>query len=126
MAGIVGLTELQHTNGNSMLTVATTGDGILVALEILYSMRKGKKASELFNNFKQIPQKLVNVNVKDKSVINSQKCRKSIVNVRKLLNNKGRILVRPSGTEPKIRIMCESNDKKLMTKCINLIKHSIK
>ncbi len=105
---------------------ATTGDGILVALEILYSMRKGKKASELFNNFKQIPQKLVNVNVKDKSVINSQKCRKSIVNVRKLLNNKGRILVRPSGTEPKIRIMCESNDKKLMTKCINLIKHSIK
>ena len=105
---------------------ATTGDGILVALEILYSMRKGKKASELFNNFKQIPQKLVNVNVKDKSVINPQKCRKSIVNVRKLLNNKGRILVRPSGTEPKIRIMCESNDKKLMTKCINLIKHSIK
>ena len=105
---------------------ATTGDGILVALEILYSMRKGKKASELFNNFKQIPQKLVNVNVKDKSVINSQKCRKSIVNVRKLLNNKGRILVRPSGTEPKIRIMCESNDKKLMIKCINLIKHSIK
>ena len=68
----------------------------------------------------------MNVNVKDKSVINSQKCRKSIVNVRKLLNNKGRILVRPSGTEPKIRIMCESNDKKLMTKCINLIKHSIK
>ena len=104
---------------------ATTGDGILVALEILYSMSKGKKASELLNNFKQIPQKLVNINVKDKLVINSLKCKNSIINAKKLLMNKGRILVRASGTEPKIRIMCESNNKKLMRKCINLIKKSI-
>jgi len=105
---------------------ATTGDGMLVALEVLYSMRKGKKASELFNNFKQIPQKLINIYVKDKSIIDSKNCRKSIFNAKKILNNKGRILVRPSGTEPKIRIMCESNDKKLMTKSINLVKRSIK
>ncbi len=104
---------------------ATTGDGILVALEVLYSMRKGNKASELFNNFKQIPQKLVNIHVKDKLIINSQKCKKTILEVKKLLKNKGRILVRPSGTEPKIRIMCESSDKKLMIKCINLVKRSI-
>ena len=92
---------------------ATTGDGILVALEVLYSMRKGKKASELFNNFKQIPQELVNIIVKDKLIINSKNIKKSILNAKKLLKNNGRILVRPSGTEPKIRIMCESNDKKL-------------
>ena len=104
---------------------ATTGDGILVALEVLYSMRNGNKASELFNNFKQIPQTLINIYKKDKSVINSKKCKKSITDAKKLLMGKGRILVRPSGTEPKIRIMCESNDKKLMTKCINLIKQSI-
>tara|TARA_B100000401_G_scaffold430945_1_gene366357 strand:- start:856 stop:1356 length:501 start_codon:yes stop_codon:yes gene_type:complete len=104
---------------------ATTGDGILVALEILYSMRKGKKASELFNNFNQIPQKLININIKDKLIINSKSCKKSIIAAKKLLKNKGRILVRPSGTEPKIRIMCETNDKKLMTKCINLVKQSI-
>ena len=104
---------------------ATTGDGILVALEVLYSMRKGKKASELLNNFNKIPQKLVNIYVKDKSVINSKLCKKSVINAKKLLKNKGRILVRSSGTEPKIRIMCESNDKKLMTKCINLVKRSI-
>ena len=105
---------------------ATTGDGMLVALEVLYSMRKGKKASELLNNFKQIPQKLINIYVKNKSIINSKNCRKSIFNAKKILNNKGRILVRPSGTEPKIRIMCESNDKKLMKKSINLVKRSIK
>ena len=104
---------------------ATTGDGILVALEILYSMRKGKKASELFNNFFQIPQELVNINVKDKLIIHSKKCKKSISKAKKLLTGNGRILVRSSGTEPKIRIMCESNDKKLMRKCINLIKKSI-
>ncbi len=103
---------------------ATTGDGILVALEVLYSISKGKKASELFNNFIQIPQKLININVKDKSIINSYKCKKSISYAKKIINNKGRILVRPSGTEPKIRIMCETNDKKLMSKCINLIKKS--
>ncbi len=104
---------------------ATTGDGILVALEVLYSMRKGKKASELFNNFDQIPQKLININVKDKAVLKTKKCKQSILRSKLLLKNKGRILVRPSGTEPKIRIMCETVDKKLMMKCINLIKRSI-
>ena len=104
---------------------ATTGDGILVAVEVLYSMRKGKKASELFKNFTQIPQKLFNIYVKDKSILNSQRCKQSIINAKKLLKNKGRILVRPSGTEPKIRIMCESTDKKLMMKCINLVKRYI-
>ena len=50
---------------------ATTGDGLLVALETLFSMRKGKKASQLFNVFKPIPQILVNIVVKDKSIIRS-------------------------------------------------------
>tara|TARA_B100002052_G_scaffold72559_1_gene65764 strand:+ start:285 stop:1616 length:1332 start_codon:yes stop_codon:yes gene_type:complete len=104
---------------------ATTGDGLLVALEILYSMRKGKKASELFKNFKKIPQQLVNINVKDKSVIHSRNCKKSISKAKKLLKNNGRILVRSSGTEPKIRIMCESSNKELMKKSINLVKKSI-
>ena len=55
---------------------ATTGDGLLVALEVLFSMRKGKKASELFNTFIATPQILENIKVKDKSIINSKKCRK--------------------------------------------------
>ena len=52
---------------------ATTGDGLLVALEVLFSLRKGKKASNLFNVYKSIPQILENITVKDKNIINSTK-----------------------------------------------------
>ncbi len=105
---------------------ATTGDGLLVALEVLFSMRKGKKASELFNNFKPTPQILENVIVKDKSIINFSRCKKAIRFASKLIKNQGRMLVRKSGTEPKIRIMGESENKILLSKCINLVKRSIK
>jgi len=105
---------------------ATTGDGLLVALEVLFSMRKGLKASKLFSNFKIIPQKLENILVRDKSIINSQKCRKAIKIANRLMKNDGRLLVRESGTEPKIRIMAESENKKLILKCINIVKKSIK
>tara|TARA_Y100000590_G_scaffold416892_1_gene516076 strand:+ start:285 stop:1616 length:1332 start_codon:yes stop_codon:yes gene_type:complete len=105
---------------------ATTGDGLLVALEVLFSMRKGKKSSELFNVFKPTPQVLKNVFVKDKSVINSSRCKNAIKLASKLIQNQGRILVRKSGTEPKIRIMVETNNKPLLSKCINIIRRSIK
>ena len=104
---------------------ATTGDGLLVALEVLFSMRKGKKASELFNKFKPTPQILENIIVKDKSVINSKKCKSAIKKANKIIKNNGRMLVRKSGTEPKIRIMGESHDKKLLSKCIKIVKKSI-
>jgi len=105
---------------------ATTGDGLLVALEILFSMRKGKKASELFNLFKLTPQILENVKVKDKSIINSTKCKVAIKKSERIIKNYGRMLVRKSGTEPKIRIMGESNNIHLLKKCINIVKRSIK
>ena len=105
---------------------ATTGDGLLVALEVLFSMRKGKKASELFNIFKLTPQILENIKVKDKSIINSKKCRTAIKRSEKMIKNNGRMLVRKSGTEPKIRIMGESNNINLLKNCINIVKRSIK
>ena len=104
---------------------ATTGDGLLVALEILFSMRKGKKASELFKNFIPTPQALKNIYVKDKNIINSKRCKNAIKKSTKLLGKDGRILVRKSGTEPKIRIMVETKNKKLISRCINLVKRSI-
>ena len=105
---------------------ATTGDGLLVALEVLFSLRKFKKASKLFNVFKPLPQILENVNVSNKNIIDKFKCKISIKKAKSLMGKKGRILVRKSGTEPKIRIMAESSDKKLISKCIKLIKKSIK
>ena len=105
---------------------ATTGDGLLVALEILYSLRKGKKASEVFNVFESIPQILENVTVKNKNIISHSKTKQAIKKAEKLIKNQGRLLVRKSGTEPKIRIMGESKNKKLLRKCIKLIKQSIK
>tara|TARA_A100001011_G_C14293743_1_gene837409 strand:- start:660 stop:1991 length:1332 start_codon:yes stop_codon:yes gene_type:complete len=105
---------------------ATTGDGLLVALEILFSLRKGKRASEFLNAFKQTPQSLENVLVKDKDIINTLEARKAIKIANNLIRGKGRLLVRKSGTEPKIRIMCESNNIKLINKCIKLIKKNIK
>ena len=105
---------------------ATTGDGLLVALEVLFSLRKGKKASKLLNVFKPLPQILENITVKDKNIINKTKCKNAITNARKLMGNRGRILVRKSGTEPKIRIMAESDEKSLILKCVKIIKRSIK
>jgi len=104
---------------------ATTGDGLLVALEILFSLRKGKKASKFFNTFDQVPQILENVVVKDKSIVNSSNCKKAINKANNLIKGQGRMLVRKSGTEPKIRIMGESNNIKLLEKCIKIVKKSI-
>ena len=104
---------------------ATTGDGLLVALEVLFSMRKGKKASELFNIFEPTPQILENIFVKDKSIINSKRCRIAIKKSEKLIKDQGRMLVRKSGTEPKIRIMGESRNITLLKKCINIVKKSL-
>ena len=104
---------------------ATTGDGLLVALEILFSLRKGKKASKLFNVFKPVPQILENITVKNKDIINQSKTKTAIVNANKIIKNQGRLLVRKSGTEPKIRIMGESYNKDLLKKCILIIKKTI-
>jgi phosphoglucosamine mutase len=104
---------------------ATTGDGLMVALEALFSLRKGKTASQLFNIFQPLPQILENVIVKDKSVINKPKCKIAIKKANKIMQHNGRLLIRKSGTEPKIRIMGESHDKHLILKCIKIIKRSI-
>ena len=105
---------------------ATTGDGLLVALEVLFAIRKGRKASSFFNKFKKTPQILENILVKDRAIIKKPEVKKSIKEAEKLMNGNGRILVRASGTELKIRVMGESENKKLLQKCLNIITKKIK
>ena len=105
---------------------ATTGDGLLVALETLFAIRKGRKASSFFNKFKKIPQVLKNIEVKNKSIIKNSEVKRTIKKAEKLMKDQGRILVRESGTESKIRVMGESEDKKLLNMCVNMILKKIK
>ncbi len=105
---------------------ATTGDGLLVALESLFAIRKGRKASIFFNKFKKTPQILRNIEVKNKDIIKNTEVKKSIKVAEKLMKGQGRILVRKSGTESKIRVMGESENRELLKKCINIISKKIK
>ena len=105
---------------------ATTGDGLLVALEVLFAIRKGRKASTFFNTFKKVPQILKNIEVKNKEIIKNFNVKNTIKFAEKLMNGNGRILVRKSGTESKIRIMGESENKELLNKCLNIISDKIK
>lgn len=91
----------------------TTGDGIFTALKVLAILKiKEKPASEVFRLFERMPQVLKNVKVKVKKPLDeieglSEKVRR----IKEMLGDKGRILVRPSGTEPKYRVMVEGEDR---------------
>ena len=92
---------------------STTGDGLITALQVLASIkRSGKKASELTNLMKTYPQILINVRVATKeSWEDKEAIQAAIKKGEKELGSDGRILVRPSGTEPLIRVMAEGPDE---------------
>ena len=104
---------------------ATTGDGLLVALEVIKALSKNIKASEFFDVFKKTPQILKNIRIKKNNPLKKLSVRNSIKTANKLIKGKGRILVRKSGTEPKIRIMGESDNVVLLKKCIKIITKTI-
>lgn len=106
---------------------STTGDGILTAIEIANMITdKGCKMSELLG-VKLYPQTNVNVIVEDKfRVMNSEELSKEIIRYNAALEGKGRLMIRASGTEPKIRIMVESRDRELNEKIANSMATFIK
>lgn len=93
---------------------ANTGDGILTSLRLMEAMIENKTTlSELRRDLKIYPQVLKNVRVKDKNeVLNDEKIKNIIEQKSEELKDKGRILVRESGTEPLIRIMAEAESEK--------------
>ena len=80
----------------------------------------------MLNVFRPLPQILESVFVKDKNIINNLKTKNAIKRADRIMGSQGRILVRKSGTEPKIRIMAESYDKNIIFKCIKIIKKSLR
>jgi phosphoglucosamine mutase len=91
---------------------STTGDGTLAALQLLAVMcRQGKPLSELASIFEPVPQTLINVVVKQKRELGElPEVMKVIQSVEQRLGSEGRVLVRFSGTEPKVRILIEGED----------------
>lgn len=96
----------------------TTGDGPLTAMQVLYLMKKrNAPLSKLASEIKLFPQILMNVEVEHKHDIKTiPEIEKAVKAAEKRLADSGRILVRPSGTEPKIRVMIEGKNLKLITK----------
>lgn len=94
----------------------TTGDGLLTSLQLLHVMKDtGKKLSELAGEIKKYPQKLINVKVSDKQhALENSKVKEVISKVETEMNGDGRVLVRPSGTEPLLRVMTEAPTQELV------------
>jgi phosphoglucosamine mutase len=102
---------------------STTGDGIVTALQVLSAVvQSGKPLSELAAQMTRFPQLLVNVRVKSK---NGWQENKTIANAIRQgedeLGDNGRVLVRPSGTEPLIRVMAEGPDQEQLNQIVNRI-----
>jgi phosphoglucosamine mutase len=105
----------------------TTGDGMVSALQLLRIMKeRGKKLSKLAEGMTSLPQVLVNVDVEEKKDINKLKVNKDIKDAESKLGEKGRVLVRYSGTQNLCRIMIEGENKKEIQKIANDIAKAMK
>ena len=93
----------------------TTGDGFVAALQVLAVVkRSGKPVSELCHRFEPLPQVLKNVRYQKGKPLENANVRSAIASAEKKLGRGGRLIVRPSGTEPVIRVMGEGDDKSLV------------
>lgn len=101
----------------------TTGDGLLTGLQLVNIMNETKKPlSELASEMKKYPQTLVNVRVTDKHAVKAnEKVQEVIAAAEAEMNGNGRILVRPSGTEPLVRVMAEAPTVEECTRYVNRI-----
>lgn len=105
----------------------TTGDGLVAALQILnIAQNKQKKISEICSSFEVVPQILTNVKVKDKNILQDVNIKKEIQKIENKLKGSGRFIVRPSGTEPLIRIMAEGNKMQELEDLVNSFTYNLK
>ena len=94
-----------------LLDHATTGDGTIAALQVLGALvQSGKRASELLHLFDPVPQLLKNVRFSGGKPLDAPSVKRVIADAEAQLAGKGRLVIRPSGTEPVIRVMAEGDD----------------
>ena len=102
---------------------ATTGDGTIAALQVLGAMiDSGKAASAFLNQFEAVPQLLKNVRyAKGKTPLDADSVKNAIADGERELGASGRIVIRPSGTEPVIRVMAEGDNADMVTNVVDRI-----
>ena len=100
----------------------TTGDGLVAALQVLAALvRSGKKASELLHLFETVPQLLKNVRYGRGAPLEAASVRAVIAAAQAELEGSGRLVIRPSGTEPVIRVMAEGDDAAQVERVVDAI-----
>lgn len=101
---------------------STTGDGLVSALQVLACIKRaGKPASEVCRKFEPVPQLLKNVRFSGGAPLESKLVKSAIEDARARLGKSGRLVIRPSGTEPLIRVMAEADDSALVEQVVNEI-----
>ncbi len=104
---------------------ATTGDGQLTAIQLLSLMRRtGSKLSDLSGIMKHYPQVIINIKVSPEGKLHfftDKAVKEAIDRAKKVLGSEGRVVVRPSGTEPLIRVMAEGSDEAAMREQAELV-----
>ena len=99
---------------------ATTGDGFIAALQVLAVVRgAGLPVSQVCRRFEPLPQVLKNVRYGSGKPLENAKVKSAIKSAEKRLNGHGRLIIRPSGTEPVIRVMGEGDDQALVEEIVD-------
>jgi phosphoglucosamine mutase len=99
---------------------STTGDGLIAALQVLACVKKeDRPVSEVCHRFEPLPQILKNVRYRKGQPLAEDKVVSAIEDARKRLGNGGRLVIRPSGTEPVIRVMAEGDDRDLVERVVD-------
>ena len=105
----------------------TTGDGLIAALQILAAVvTSGRPVSEVCRRFEPLPQVLKNVRYANGMPLDNEHVQQAIAEAKSRLGAAGRLVIRPSGTEPVIRVMAEGDDEKLVSAVVSDIADAVR